>query len=80
MVQVLVYPLIHTTSVAVQRRFLFSTTVTILNGGKDWAVGDTVEIVDGGVTYTVKVDEINLPGTITKVSKISVATLALTLT
>lgn len=64
---------IQTTSVVDNGVCDYTTTVTILNGGKDWAVGDTVEIVDGDVTYTVKVEEINKPVTITKVSKISVA-------
>lgn len=70
---------LQTTAVVSGSDCSYTTTVTILNGGTGWAVGDTVTVngpVDddgNGAVYTIEVEEINKPVTIAKASKIAVA-------
>ena len=39
-------------------RCVYTTTVTLIEGGDGWAVGNTVEVLLNGVTYVVKVEEV----------------------
>ena len=51
----------------------YTSTVTILEGGEGWEVGDTVTINNDGVQYIITIEEINQPIAVSKVTKISVS-------
>ena len=51
----------------------YTHTVTVLNGGTGWAVGDTVTVTNGPATYTITVEQINDPVVVSKASKIAVS-------